>query len=152
LSKRKRVWETIQHEEHPFALGLLTEDDLVVLSWLIRKTAELARKRSGNREANPNPDNEDVHARRPGNEANDDERPPRPVINQPLDIQVGFLMETVYKHFGWIARLLDKLTEIYPDLNANLGKDLDAWIRELDRDNRVGYGFSILAGSDEGTG
>jgi len=152
LGKRKRVWETIQHEEHPFALGLLTEDDLVVLSWLIRKTAELARKRSGKREANPNPDKEDAHARRPGNKANDDERPLNPVINQPLDMQVGFLMATVYKHFEWIARLLDKLTEIYPDLNADWGKDLDAWIRELDRDIRAGYGFSILAGNDEETG
>jgi len=152
LSKRKRVWETIQHEEHPFALGLLTEDDLVVLSWLIRKTAELARERRDNREANPDPDTGNAHARETGNEADDENRPQNPVINQPLDMQVGFLMATVYKHFEWVARLLDKLTEIYPDLNADWGRDLDAWVRELDRDIRVGYGFSILAGNDEEIG
>lgn len=69
-----------------------------------------------------------------------------PITQQPLDIQVTFLVGTVYKHITTIANLFDILRKTYPDLNYELGPILDKWLIELNDDIQQNFGFSILEG------
>lgn len=79
-----------------------------------------------------------------------------PTSNEQVDTEVQAASETqeettqqlpievaIFKHLTSIARLLDMLRQIYPDLNADFGPELDRWLSELNSDCERFFGITV---------
>jgi len=135
----------------PRLFGWLREKDWELLAFITRKMIEA--------HGNPNPDKEEEPpewlrdilggGETPMQETKEEQQVP--VAQQPIDLQVGFLMATVYKHLTRVAELLQLLSTIYPDLKSDFAPAVDKWVEELDNDVRAGFGFSITESEDDET-
>lgn len=64
------------------------------------------------------------------------------------DIKLNTLAVDVYRHLTTIARLFERLCDIYPDLKADLLPSVHEWIVQLDKDCQTWFDFSILEGEE----